>query len=419
MSTNVDATDLFCGGGGSLEGLKEAGIEGSLAVNHWPLAVSTHQKNHPGAEHDCADISQIDPRRYRSTTILWASPDCTRHTKASGNKRDVAAHTSDGVTLPSDPGERSRATMWDVVRFSEYHQYEAVIVENVIEATQWGPFGARKMAMESLGYVHNMVWMSSAHASAGGPAAATHRNRWYDVMTRAGARLPDLAKWTSPHGQCTTCGTFGRLVKWWKKGNDVAGGVYGKNRQYLFRCASCTALVDPQVVPASTLIDWTRTGRSVLDGRNVDLVEKTIAKIVRGLPLHAVDGMAQPFIVELRGGGSSTRAITEPLSTITAKGNHHGLVVPPGYDPATGLGSVPLDQLRLADCTYRMLSPHERQLLSAFPGSYEMLGNGAEQVRLIGNAVNPPAARVLGAAVMEALTGSVNLNPDREMELAA
>jgi DNA (cytosine-5)-methyltransferase 1 len=413
---DVDATDLFCGGGGSMQGLLEAGIRGVLAVNHWDLAVRTHQKNHPGADHDCADISQIDPRRYRRSTILWASPDCTKHVKASGKKRVVADHTSDGKTLPTDPAERSRATMWDVVRFSEYHQYEAVIVENVVEATQWGPFRAWLLAMESLGYVHDMVWMSSAHASAGGEAAATNRNRWYAVFTKAGARRADLAKWTSPHGLCTHCSTFGRLVKWWKKGSDAAGGVY--NRQYLFRCGSCSQLVDPEIIPASSVIDWTLTGRGVFE-RGVALVDKSMAKIALGLSAHAVNGMAQPFIVELRGGGSKTRAVTDPMSTITAKGNHHALVTPPGYDPSTGLGSTPLDQVRLEDCTYRMLSPHERQLASAFPGGYEMLGNGADQVRLIGNAVNPPAARVLGAAVLEALTGHVDLSPDREMALAA
>lgn len=400
MATNIDATDLFCGGGGSLEGLKQAGVRGMLAVNHWDLAVATHQKNHPEAEHDCADISQIDPRRYRRTTIMWASPDCTSHTKATGRKRDVTAHTSDGKILPTDPGERSRATMWDVVRFSEFHQYEAVIVENVIEATKWGPFRAWVMAMESLGYVGEMVWMSSAHASAGGPAAATHRNRWYSVWTRRGAPRPDLATWTSPNGLCSHCSTYGRLVKWWKKGDDSEGGVYGATRQYLFRCGACSQLVDPQIVPASTAINTALVGRSVVE-RATGLAPRTLAKITSGLRKHAVDGIAQPFIVELRGGGSSTRAVSEPMSTITAKGNHHGLVVPP---------RIPLDQVSLGDVTYRMLSPHERQLASAFPAEYQMLGTGADQVRLIGNAVNPPAARVLGSAVVHALTGTAPLS---------
>jgi DNA (cytosine-5)-methyltransferase 1 len=43
--------------------------------------------------------------------------------------------------LPDEAAERSRATMWDVVRFSEFHDYGAVIVENVVDVFQWPPFG--------------------------------------------------------------------------------------------------------------------------------------------------------------------------------------------------------------------------------------------------------------------------------------
>ncbi|MGW5421945.1 hypothetical protein [Streptomyces sp. NPDC003943] len=46
-----------------------------------------------------------------------------------------------------------------------------------------------------------------------------------------------------------------------------------------------------------------------------------------------------PFIAELRGGGSKHRPIAEPLATVCASGNHHGLV-----EPAT----------RVEDCGFRM-----------------------------------------------------------------
>jgi DNA (cytosine-5)-methyltransferase 1 len=412
--SGLDVTSLFCGGGGDAEGLEQIpGVAVSQAVNHWPLAVATHQANHPNTAHDCADISQIDPRRYQRTALAWMSPDCTQHTKATGRKRDLLAHTSDGHTLPTDPGERSRATMWDVVRFSEHHQYDAVIVENVIDVTSWRPFGAWLMSMESIGYQHEMVWMSSAHASAGGPAAATNRNRWYAVFTKAGTVKPDLAKWTSPHGLCASCGHWGRLVKWWKKGSAAAGGEF--NRQYLFRCASCTSITAPRITPASGAINWLDRGQPLTRMRAAN----TMRKIQLGLAKHAVDGMAMPFIVEMRGGGSTTRAISDPMSTITAQGNHHALFVPPGYDPITGTGSLPLADVRLSECTYRVVSSHERKLASAFPAGYQLLGRDEDQVRLIGNAVTPNAARVLGAAVVEALTGSVNLSADSALELAA
>jgi DNA (cytosine-5)-methyltransferase 1 len=45
---------------------------------------------------------------------------------------------------------------------------------------------------------------------------------------------------------------------------------------------------------------------------------------------QALVGFA-PFIAELRGGASETRPTAEPLATICASGNHHGLVTPPGF----------------------------------------------------------------------------------------
>lgn len=57
-------TDLFCGAGGSSTGAAAAGLEIVLAANHWATAIEVHQANHPDAGHDCADISQVDPRRY-------------------------------------------------------------------------------------------------------------------------------------------------------------------------------------------------------------------------------------------------------------------------------------------------------------------------------------------------------------------
>lgn len=70
------ALDLFCGAGGSSTGMAAAGVRVVMAANHWQLAVDVHQANHPKADHDCADISAVDPRRYPATDILWASPEC-------------------------------------------------------------------------------------------------------------------------------------------------------------------------------------------------------------------------------------------------------------------------------------------------------------------------------------------------------
>ena len=68
-------TDLFCGAGGSgLGATAVPGVQLVMAANHSPRAIETHQVNFPDCAHDCADISQVEPRRYRAplTPDVWS-----------------------------------------------------------------------------------------------------------------------------------------------------------------------------------------------------------------------------------------------------------------------------------------------------------------------------------------------------------
>jgi DNA (cytosine-5)-methyltransferase 1 len=51
----VTVTDMFCGAGGSSQGATNGGCEVVMAMNHWKLAVETHNTNFPQVNHDCAD----------------------------------------------------------------------------------------------------------------------------------------------------------------------------------------------------------------------------------------------------------------------------------------------------------------------------------------------------------------------------
>ena len=131
----ITVTDQFCGAGGSSIGAVKAGAEIYLALNHWSLAVESHNTNFPDTHHDCVDVSAVDPRRYPSTTVLITSPECTSHTYSDGRRKPMQRDLF-GENGPRPEDERSRATMWDVPRFAEHHQYEIIIVENVVLGTE-------------------------------------------------------------------------------------------------------------------------------------------------------------------------------------------------------------------------------------------------------------------------------------------
>lgn len=168
------------------------------------------------------------------------------------------------------------------------------------------------------------------------------------------------------------------------------------------------------------------------------------------------DGIAfAPFITELRGGGSTTRPASDPLATVTASGNHHGLVTTynrngatrPTSDPLATVTAIdrhallmrnngirgghparhstpttepartittaghqslvlaPALPIDLDDVLFRMLQPREIGRAMAFGTDYVVLGNKREQVRQYGNAVTPPVAEVIVSALVEAITG--------------
>lgn len=328
-------TDLFCGAGGSSTGATSIpGVSVKIAANHWQLAVDTHNTNHPSTDHDCADISQVNPWRYPKTDILWASPECTNHSAAKGRKRDAQPDLF-GDTLPDAAAERSRATMWDVVRFAEAHRYQAVIVENVVEAWHWQPFQAWLMAMESLGYQHHIVFLNSMHAQAFGPGAPQSRDRMYVLFWRIGVPRPDIERVTAPEAVCPVHGLI-RARQVWKKERTP----WGRYRaQYLYRHwhPECQfAVVEPLFRPAAEIIDWTLPGQRIGD-RARPLAPKTLARIKAG-----VERYWAPLLAPC--GGSwrdSASPVTEASPTIMTR-DYQGLAIP--MEGRDGKTAAPLGQ---------------------------------------------------------------------------
>jgi DNA (cytosine-5)-methyltransferase 1 len=372
ISNGLTVTDLFCGAGGSSSGLVAAGFRVVMAANHWKMAIDSHQINHPTTDHDNADISQVEPSRFPTTDILWASPECTNHSVAKGIKRQRAAQDQlPGMAdkLPDAAAIRSRATMWDVPRFAEYHMYKAIIIENVVDAFRWVQFPAWLMAMESLGYDHEIAWVNSMHAQALGDPAPQSRDRMYVVFWRKGNTKPNLEKWTRPNAFCETHGVV-KAVQVFKKAER-----WGRYKaQYVFRCGQCAAVVEPGWLPASSAIDWNIQGTRIGD-REKPLSPKTMTRIEKGIERYwkpitvaaagnTYDGITTgsnyirawpssdtlptqttsvqhgvalpPFLAQFRERDRLLNPACNPLTTIVADGAGQGLITPPLMVPVEG-----------------------------------------------------------------------------------
>lgn len=338
----ITLTDMFCGAGGSSTGATQVpGIKVRTAMNHWDRAIETHNTNHPDADHVQADISQTDPRYVRSSEILWASPECTNHSVARGRKR--ATNQPDlftGETLADEAAERSRATMWDVPRFAEHHDYKIIITENVVDAAKWVMWDSWLHAMGSLGYDHHVVYLNSMHAQAYGLPAPQSRDRMYVVFWKKGNQRPDFEQ-LRPYAECSHCGVVQAMQVF--KNPSLRWGRY--RAQYVYRCPNVACrnqIVEPGWLPASSAIDWSIRGTKIGE-RPKPLAEKTMRRIEAGLRKYAHhrmgDGYHPPLIVNHLSGNDASRTATafDPLRTLVAGGLHESLLVPvegrDGKDP--------------------------------------------------------------------------------------
>lgn len=278
--------DCFAGGGGASVGIEMAlGRQVDIAINHDPEAIRMHKVNHPKTLHLTEDIFRVDLQRYvggRPAALMWASPDCTSHSKAKGGK-------------PREKG--LRILPWAVYKHAKQILPEVILMENVEEIRKWGPLDEKgypikeKAGEDYRKFIGAMKYLGYAFESrelvAADYGAPTTRKRWYAVFRRDGRPI----QWPEPtHSK----GGAGGLKPW---------------------------------VPVTEVLDLKDLGKSIF-GRKKPLAENTMRRIYRGLEKFVFRN-PEPFIMKCYGGnyrGAGTD-IHSSLHTITAT-DHNALVSP-------------------------------------------------------------------------------------------
>jgi len=298
------AADLFAGAGGCSTGLMQAAeARGEhvrlVAVNHWPIAVETHTKNHPEAQHFCASIETLDPRVAvpgGKLDLLIAAPECVFFSSARGGR-------------PIDDQRRSSA--WHILRWLELLRVDELLIENVPEMRDWAPIGANGRplkskkgqifkafiaAIEAMNY--RVEWKVLNAADYG---AAQTRRRLF-IRARRGRRA---VSWPAPtHSKTGTATLFGGVKKW---------------------------------RAAREVIDWSLPSQSIFT-RKRPLQPATMRRIIDGLRRFGGDEL-QPFIMKLTHGDR----VDDPLPTVTCTDRLavvEPFILQPGHGSGGGRGDV-------------------------------------------------------------------------------
>lgn len=138
--------DLFCGAGGTSTGAEQAEVKVEeimqkiacviLGINHDKVAIQSHQVNHPRTLHLVEDVREtnlipiaklvqaIRRELPHVKIVLWASAECTNHSKAKGGD----ARDADSRSLPEE-----------LYRYITQLAPDLIQIENVIEFMIWGP----------------------------------------------------------------------------------------------------------------------------------------------------------------------------------------------------------------------------------------------------------------------------------------
>lgn len=377
----LDVTDFFCGMGGSSTGLHEAGFTIRLAANHWDRAITTHAANHPDTEHLCADGQALDLRYLPRTRVLWASPICTELSPAGGRRRRPVEHDlfEEFGHVPDAAFERTRTTFWEVLRAAEIFGYEAILIENVVEAFDWPLMPVFLDGLERLGYSWQVVSVSAAHV---GDESNTPAPQWRDRLYLRALRkgITGTRLEPRPPAFCPTCQQVVPARQVWKPIRGTRAGKWyrelpvGKyDQQYFYACpVPLHGRVEPFVAPASVAIDWSDLGQRIGD-RTRPLAPRTMQRLRLGAELFGSDAGAAflmgaagntsdaasghrrtylrawpalespvqtqttdaqlglvtsgAFVTMLRNHGGSL-PVADPLPTFTSGGFHHSLVIP-------------------------------------------------------------------------------------------
>lgn len=300
--------DSFAGGGGASTGIEMAlGRSPDFAINHDAEALALHRANHPSTVHLSRNIHQVDPIDVvgrRPVGLLWASPDCKHFSKAKGGR----------------PVKRNiRDLAWIVVTWAKRARPRVIILENVEEFRTWGPvvpdgkggyqpcpdrvgqtWDAWCRELRRLGY--RVEWRELRACDYGAP---TIRKRLFVIARRDGQPIV----WPEPtHGAPDS--------------EDVLAG-----RKLPWRAAW-------------SIIDWSLPCPSIFDTSEEikarwgirakrPLAEATLKRIARGVVRYVLEAK-RPFVVTCNHGGEEFRgqSVDDPMVTLTAARDAHGLVVP-------------------------------------------------------------------------------------------
>lgn len=312
--------DLFAGGGGASEALKQAlGIDPALAYNHDEWAIGMHAANHPLTSHHREDIWHADPRvdvAGRAVGWFHASPDCTHFSQAKGGQPRNGKIRALSWVIPKWIGQLAKVGLAPRI----------VSMENVWQIRTWGPLVAKRD--KATGRVLKM----DGAVAAKGERVPVDQQQLVPNKKKAGRTWRRFVKVIESFNYI---GEARKLV--------ASSYGAGTSRERLFglwrRDGEPVVWPEPThgtapgllpLVTAADCIDFSDLGSSIFE-RKRPLADATLRRIAKGVMKHVLQAEEPFFLTEFANASNGrTWSAMEPLRTQCAgvKGGHFAVVAP-------------------------------------------------------------------------------------------
>lgn len=291
--------DLFAGGGGASVGMEAAtGHHVDIAINHDPVAIAVHKLNHPCTRHFTSDIWSVDPADAcggAPIDRLWASPDCTHHSRAKAGQ-------------PRKQGIRDLA--WVVVRWAEAKRPRLIFLENVAEFEGWGPLDVDGLPDKAQSGETFRLWVAKLRALG-------YAVQWR-VLNAAEYGAP-----TARHRLFVIARCDGQPIRWPKP-------THGPGLKPFRTAAECIDMT----IPCPSIFLTKEEAKAI--GVKRPLADKTMARIAAGVYRFVIND-PNPFIIHLTHGGKRrAHAVDEPLPTVTGANRGEMALCAPYFIPRHG-----------------------------------------------------------------------------------
>ena len=295
MDVKEFVIDLFCGAGGTSEGVFLADCDSTVTacVNHDRKAIESHRANHPNAKHFIEDIRNPEvvfflnlrvralKKMYPNCIItIWASLECTNFSKAKGGK-------------PRDGDSRTLAN--HLFMYLDALSPDYLMIENVTEFMAWGPLDkkgkpvSRKRGEDYLKWVDQVkergYRFEHKELNSANFGAFTSRNRYFAQFAKGD--LPIV--WPEQSHSKKLSDLMDKGLKKWRAVREV--------------------------------LDFTIQGKSIFN-RKRPLVENTLKRIYAGLIKFIANG-DESFIKKYYSGRPMGKVISieSAAGTVTTFGN--------------------------------------------------------------------------------------------------